>query len=401
MTDAPVHDPETSPAARAVPRRKVLVASIAGGVAACGLVALLVVTHASKASKGTAESDRDVPHREGKTLVISQAYIKRNGIKTVVVSRQPLTPAIRVVGTATFDPSHVAAIGTRLRGFVRRTMKYEGDQVTEGEALAEIESAELGQAQATVAATKAQTEAAEINAKRESALLDKNLTTAREAEVAGTTLATQKAVLGAAEQRVRALGGADKGPLGVYILRAPIAGSVVERHLSPGQSVDANTVAYRVANLSHLWIELAVSEQIVGAVRRGDEVEVASVSDEGRKIKGTVAHVGEVIDLTTRSADVRIAVDNDKRALRPGQSVFATIHASGPEHEALLVPQSAVVYVDGKPTVFVAHTPTRIMPQVVKLGGQDQTRIEIVDGVTEKQEVVSEGVFYLKAELFR
>jgi cobalt-zinc-cadmium efflux system membrane fusion protein len=398
--DVPAETPESPPVAASPRRRKVIVASVAA-VAAAGLVAVLVVAQASKASKAPAESERDVPHREGKTLVISQAYIKRNGIQTVPVQKLPLTPTIKVTGTATFDPAHVAAIGTRLRGFVRRTLKYEGDEVKEGDALAEIESAELGEAQATVAATRAQAEAAEINAKREKALLDKNLTTAREAEVADTTLSTNKAVLGAAEQRVRALGGGPQSPFGVYVLRAPISGSVVERHLSPGQSVDSNAVAYRVANLSHLWIELSVSEQVVGAVRRGDKVEVVSVSDTNRKIKGTVAHVGEVIDLTTRSADVRVAVENEGRALLPGQSVFATIDASGPRHEALLVPQSSVVYVDGKPTVFIAHAPTRIMPQVVKLGGQDQTHVEILEGVSENQHVVSEGVFYLKAELFR
>jgi hypothetical protein len=59
------------------------------------------------------------------------------------------------------------------------------------------------------------------------------------------------------------------------------------------------------------------------------------------------------------------------------------------------------VYVDGKPTVFIAHAPTRMMPQVVKLGPQDEKHVEIVEGVNEGQEVVSEGVFYLKAELFR
>jgi cobalt-zinc-cadmium efflux system membrane fusion protein len=378
--------------------RTVAVAVAVVVVAVAGVSALRLF---SSAPKGAVESERDVPHREGKTLVVSAAYLKRAGIQTVPVGKRLLTPTIRVVGTATFDPAHVAAVGTRVRGFVRRTLKFEGDAVKAGDVLAEIESAELGEAQATVSSTKAQTDAAQINADRERSLLDKNLTTARESEVADSTMKTQKAVLGAAEQRVRALGGASDSPFGVFVLRAPIAGSVVERHLSPGQSVDSNAVAYRVADLSHLWVELSVSEQSVGAVRPGDKVEVTSVSDTGKKIVGVVAHCGEVIDLATRSADVRVAVDNESHALLPGQSVFATIDASGPRHEALLVPQSAVVYVDGKPTVFVAHAATRMMPQVVKLGGQDQTHIEILDGVTEGQIVVTEGAFYLKAELFR
>lgn len=382
------------------PRRRKLVIGIGLGVAAAALVGVLV-SQRSHATPGAAEPSRDVPRREGKTLVVSQAYLARAGIKTQAVQRQPLTPSFKVVGTVTFDPAHVAAVGARVRGFVRRTMKYEGDQVKAGEALAEIESAELGEAQANVAVTKAQTEAAAINAKRETDLLDRNLTTAREAEVAGTALVSSQVFLGAAEQRVRVLGGGADGSFGVYVLKAPIAGAVVERHLSPGQTVDTNTFAYRVADISHLWVELSVSEQMVGAVRLGDLVEVTAVSASDKKIKGTVTHVGEVIDLATRSADVRIAIDNSSRVLRPGQSVFATIDATGPRHQALLVPQASVVYVDGKPTVFVAHAPTRVMPQVVKLGGEDSTQVEILDGVSEGQQVVVEGAFYLKAELFR
>ncbi|WP_169928116.1 efflux RND transporter periplasmic adaptor subunit [Labilithrix luteola] len=373
---------------------------VAGLVAAVAIGGGAYAMTSHKAHAPTAESVRDVPQREGNAIVFSDAFAKRAGVKIDSVRRAPLVPTIRVVGTVTFDPARVAAVGTRLRGVVRKTAKYEGDEVKVGDVLTEIDSAELGEAQATLLTNRAQAEAAEVNAKREKSLLDRQLTTAREAEVADTTLRSQSAMLSASEQRVRALGG-NTGPFGVHILKSPIAGHVVERHVQPGQAVEANVTAYKIADLSRLWIELAVTEQSLGAVRRGDRVSVAPVSDPTKAIIGRVGHVGEVIDLSTRTADVRIEVDNTERLLRVGQSVFATIDASGPAHEALLVPRDAVVFVDGKPTAFRAESTTRVVPIALRLGAANESDVEILEGLGEHDKVVSGGAFYLKSELFR
>lgn len=361
--------------------------------------AYAALTH--KAGPVTRAVPRDVPTREGSEIVFSNAFAQRADIKTERVRRAALVPSIRVVGTVNFDPARVAAVGTRLRGVVSRTAKYEGDEVKAGEVLAEVDSAELGEAQAGVLTNKAQVEAAQVNATRERSLLDRQLTTAREAEVADLTLRLQNAMLSASEQRVRALGGDRGGPFGVHVLKAPIAGTVVFRHVEPGQAVEANVTAYKIADLSRLWIELAVTEQNLTAVRHGDRVSVAPVSDPTKTIIGKVAHVGEVIDLSTRTADVRVEVDNTGHLLRVGQSVFATIDASGPAHEALMVKRDAVIFVDGKPTVFRAATSTRVVPVPVRLGSSNETDVEILEGVGEGDTVVTSGAFYLKSELFR
>lgn len=391
--DAPAPPPPVSAGRKVWFGVAVVTVLVAGG-------AYAFLTHKSGAVAETA-SVRDVPTREGGAIVFSEAFAKRAEIKTGAVRRAPLVPTIRVVGTANFDPGRVAAVGTRLRGVVRRTSKYEGDEVKKGEVLAEVDSAELGEAQAGLVTNRAQAEAAKVNATREKNLLDRQLTTAREAEVAALTLQSQTAMLSASEQRVRALGGGHGGPFGVHVLKAPISGTVVMRSVEPGQAVQANVTAYKIADLSRLWIELSVTEHSLTAVRMDDRVEVAPVSDPSKTIIGKVAHVGEVIDLSTRTADVRVEVDNAGHVLRVGQSVFATIDASGPAHEALMVHRDAVIFVDGKPTVFRAETPTRVVPVPVKLGTSNESDVEILEGVGEGDVVVTSGAFYLKSELFR
>jgi len=363
---------------------------------------------ATAASSGSHAIIRDVPRLEGNVIVFTPAFRQRANLGFTKVERSSFKATVRVVGTVALNPSHVAAVGTRLRGTVRRTFKFEGDSVAAGDSLAEIESAELGEAQAGIAQAEATFQAAEIHARREKDLLERSLTTARESEVAQTELATNRASLQAAQQRVRALGGGGTaGNFGVHVLRAPLAGHVIERHLSPGQSVDVAGVGYKIADLAHLWVELSIFERDLGSVHVGDDVEIVPVGGANQenavKIPGKVAHVGELIDPRTRSTDVRIAVDHPKVHLRPGQSVEATIVGETRPRDALLIPHSSVVYVDGKVTVFVAENgdETRVRATNIRLGASDGTQHEVLEGLTPGQLVASGGVFALKSELFR
>jgi len=340
-----------------------------------------------------------VPHIEGDAIVFSPAFSERAGIVFGKIEPMSFKATLRVVGTVDFNPSYVAAIGTRVRGTVRRTFKYDGDAVAADEPLAEIESAELGEAQAAVAQSEAVLQSAETNAHREENLLEKSLTTAREAEVAQAELTTMRAGLQASIQRVQAFGGG--GGFGIYVLRSPLAGDVVECHLSAGQSVDGSVVGYKVANLAHLWVELSAFEKDLDVVHIGDDVDIRPLSDPNEVLAGKVAHVGEVIDPVSRSAEVRIAVDNPRVALRPGQFVEATITSGTASRAALLVPRAAIVLVDGKTTVFIADGPTRVRAVQVLLGGSDATRREVVEGIGPGQEVAIAGVFALKSELYR
>lgn len=348
----------------------------------------------------------DVPRVDADRIVFSSAFAQRINLQRVAVRRAPLTPVLSVVGTVAFNPEHMAAVGTRLRGLVRSVHKFEGDVVDKGELLAAVDSAELGEAQAAVTSLEAELRAAEINAEREKELKDRQLSTAREFEVAQAELAKYKALVHAARQRVAALGSSADGQgvigLGRHAIRSPIKGTIISRHISTGQSVEADLIAFRVADLDQLWVELAVFEQNLGAVHVGDPVVLSPVAQPEQRIEGRVAHIGAQIDSETRSADVRIDIDNKARQLRPGQAVTAEIESSkGAQRPVLLVPHPAVTVVDGQPTVFVSDTPTSVRAVPVELGATNGEEQQIISGIQEGQFVVSSGVFALKSELFR
>jgi cobalt-zinc-cadmium efflux system membrane fusion protein len=348
-----------------------------------------------------AEAKRDVPWQDGKFIRYSPAFAQRAKLEFAAVETAGLTPVVNVTGTVSFDPQMVAAVGARITGRVRRIGKFPGDPVKTGEMLAELESAELGQAQAAVLSARAHVEAANANEKREAALAEARVSAARDAELAKATALAARAELHAAEQRVRALGGDVSGEIGVLYVTSPITGKVVESKVSRGQSVEPSHTLFRVADVTRVWIELAVFERELGHVRTGDPVEISPQTNQSVVLKGKVAHVGDVIDLETRSGDVRVVVENNDGSLRPGQSVVARIHTKTTPTAVVLLPRDAVTSVDGKPTVFVQHDDTSVEPRAVTTGGKDGARVEITTGIKSGEKVAVSGVFALKSELFR
>jgi cobalt-zinc-cadmium efflux system membrane fusion protein len=380
--------------------RRASLALLAAAVAVAGFFVYRSYSR-QPANAEASPSKRDVPYLDGKWIRYSADFAKRAEISFATAEKSSFAPLVSVTGTVTFDAERMAAVGARISGRVRRILKLEGESIQANEALAEIESAELGEAQAALVAARAHAEAATANEKREKELADERISARREAELAAANAVAARADLVAAEQKVRALGGSTEGAAGILLLRSPIAGKVIERNVSRGQSVEATHTAFRVADLSRLWVQLAVFERQLSAIRPNDPVDILPQGESARNVTGSIAHIGDVIDLETRTAPVRVVVDNAEALLRPGQSVLAKIHTSSPAATSLLLPRAAVTSVDGKPTVFVSHDALSVEPRTVVVGGQDAEHVEILSGIEPGEKVATAGVFALKSEIFR
>jgi cobalt-zinc-cadmium efflux system membrane fusion protein len=372
--------------------------------AALVAAAVAVVFVVRGQSREEAEPPRDVPTYDGHTIAFSPTFAQRAGVELAPAELGQLAPVVNVTGTVAFDPEKVAVVSARIAGRARSVLVFPGDRVKAGDPLAVFESAELGHAQADLLAARAHAEAARMNAARERQLADVRVSGARDAELAKASSEAAVAELSAAEQRVRALGGdraGASGELGVVTVTSPIAGKVVESHVSRGQSVEPSAMLFRVADLSRLWVELAVFERELARIHAEDAVEISPQTNSQVTLSGKVAHVGDVINLETRSGEVRVVVDNREGQLRPGQSISARIHIQRAGMPVITLPREAVTTVDGKPTVFVARSPTSVEPRTVVVGAQDGVRVEITTGLTAGDKVAVRGVFALKSEIFR
>ncbi len=334
----------------------------------------------------------------------------KNAIELATVRPTRLASDLQLVGTVGFHEDRYAVVGPLVAGRVSRLVAGVGDRVRRGDVIAEIESAEVGQARAELLAAKARLSAAEANLRRESDLADRKISSERERELAQAQAATEQANVRAALMRLRAIGLAqsdvdrqaahDTG--GVVRMRAPIAGTVIERKVTLGQAVERATDAFAIADASRVWVSLDLYEKDLFRVAPGQTVDVTTESRPGETFRGVVGFIVPVVDPATRTAKVRLELDNPHGRLQAGQLVTARLPAqtSGTAPEVLAVPRSAIEQIEGRTVVFV-ETAGGFERRNVLTGRSGGDQVEIRDGLTPGERVAARGAFLLKSELLR
>jgi len=343
----------------------------------------------------------ELPFFEDGVIKLPEVFAEKAALQSSVVEMTEVSPVVHVTGVLEFDELRIAEVGSRISGRVKEVKVIEGTKVETGDILATLDSAELGKAQAEISAVVAKAELAERDKERKRRLLQEGIASQRAADLASAEVSVASAELRAAKQRVQALGGADKGALGVMSLTSPIEGDVVRVRVFRGQAVEPSYTAFTIADRSTLWVRLSVFEGEVINIRVGDSVEISSQVTPDEVLTGTVTFVSTVLDPVTRSAEVRVVVPNEAGKLRVGQAVNARIRPSAARKQALAIPRKAMVQVDGKPTVFVEVGERAVMPRTVEIGAQGPDLVEIRKGLEPGERIITEGVFALKSELFR
>lgn len=336
----------------------------------------------------------------------------RNPLQLATVTRTRLAHDIEVVGSVSYDANHFARVGPLIVGRIVNVQVALGEKVRAGQVLAELESAEVGQAAAAYLTAQAATGAARANLRRERELADRRVSSERERELAQAQAAADEASLAASIQRLRTLGlrpedirDLDRsGARPIHVpLVSPLNGSVLTRLVSIGQSVQPATDAFTVANLDRLWILLDIFEKDLPSVYVGQKVDVRTEVYPGRTFPAQVAHVGQIIDEKTRTTPVRIQFDNTSGQFRPGQFVSATLLGDPAHsvHEALSVPRSAVFSIEGKSMLFVCSENSGFVKRRIELGASGGGMVEVRSGLQAGEQVVVDGAFLLKSELLR
>ncbi|MCA8961717.1 MAG: efflux RND transporter periplasmic adaptor subunit, partial [Planctomycetes bacterium] len=207
---------------------------------------------------------------------------------------------------------------------------------------------------------------------------------------------------GLSDEKIRSLEPGQRGASTLPV-RAPIAGRVVEKHVTVGELVTPSESLFTIADLGHVWIWIDVYERDLAKVHEGDDVEVRVDAFPDRVFAGEITYLSSEVAPETRTVRARIDVGNSERQLRPG--MFAKVrltdpHASGGV-ESLVVPTSAVVRSGERELVFLPEGEARFRAQPIDAGRREGEWVEVVSGLDPGAEVVTEGAFFLKSELAR
>ena len=310
------------------------------------------------------------------------------------------TTGIPVTGTITYDANRVSHIGPRIDGRIVRLAADVGQRVGAGQALAILESAEVGQVRADEHEAEALVQIARENYQRERRLEDQGISSRKELLDAEAELRREEAALISARERLRVLG-AGNGDGGTYALTSPFAGVVVARDASLGEMTTPSDQIFTVANLARLWIELDVYERDLSRIAQGQTVDISTAAYPGRNFPGRIVYVSDVLDPEKRTVRARVEIPNDAGALKPGMFATALIQVGGGGAAVVVVPQEAVQEVEGQQSVFVpGDRPGEFRVRAVQVGEPAENgRVVILSGLKPGERIVTSGAFALRSEL--
>lgn len=204
----------------------------------------------------------------------------------------------------------------------------------------------------------------------------------------------------AAVDTIRLLGGVPGGG-NVVAVTAPLGGRVTERAVTLGETVTPEKSLYTVTGMGTVWVQLAVSQGDLPAVKIGQPVSITSDSAPDHPFNGVVSSIGDLVDETTRTVRVRAVIQNMGGRLKPQTFVRATLRTGG-SVKALAVPVDAVQTYEGKPVVFVAAEHAgEFLPKEVETGATEGGLTVITSGIAPGDRVVTRGAFTVKAQAMK
>jgi cobalt-zinc-cadmium efflux system membrane fusion protein len=233
-----------------------------------------------------------------------------------------------------------------------------GQRVQKGDALAVIESPDIGTAVSDVHKAEASMIAAEHDLKRKKQLFEEKAGPAADVESATDTYRKAKAELERARQKESLLRVANSDAVTQrYTLPSPVDGEVLMRNINPGTEIQgqysggANQELFTIGELDHVWVLADLYEMDLARVHVGSPATVSVVAYPGKVFQGKVDWVSGSLDPNMRTAKVRLAFDNPDKLLRP--MMYATVQVSVDQEKALAIPRNALLRLGDSKVVFI------------------------------------------------
>jgi len=271
------------------------------------------------------------------------------------VEQRPTVDELQVTGVVTPDVNRAVPVLSLAGGRAVDIRVKLGDEVTKGQVLLVINSPDVSQAFADYEKFQADEVFARQQLTRAQDLYDKGAFAHQELEAAQNAEQKAQVDVRTAKQRISVLGADLSNPSPLVSLRAPISGALVEQNVTGGagvRSLDNSPNLFTIADLSKVWVLCDVYENVLHRVHLGDSAEVRLNAFPDRVFAGRVGNISTVLDLSTRTAKVRLELANSGGLMRAGMFATATFR-SRTEQLRPMVPTTAIMRLHDKDWVFV------------------------------------------------
>ena len=366
------------------------------------LTAVVAAAFGGCSGKPNADAAPPITNATNVTLTAEQ----QQHIHVYRVEPSEFHKTVEATGTVDFDQDQATTVLAPFSGPVSQLMVSLGQQVSAAQPLARVQSPDfataIGNYRKTLAAAKAARQLADLDQK----LLSRHGVSQKEADQAESDAIGAESDRDAARQQlvalqvdpetIKAIEGGKPAAQGDGIIRAPIAGTVVEKLITPGQLLQSGTTpCFTVADLSRVWVMTHLFAPDLAGISAGDPAEInIGLSTNG--LPGKVDNISALVDPDTRSVVVRVVADNPEQVLKKNMYVRVEIQAQHAS-KGLLVPVSAILRdSENLPFVFLAQADNSFARQPVTLGARVEERYEITSGLKTDDKVVVDGALFMQ-----
>ena len=331
---------------------------------------------------------------------------QRQKIQFYTVAPCKFHKSTETTGTVDFDNDQATSVLAPFGGPVAKLLVNPGDQVKAGDPLAEVDSPDFAAAISAYRKTLATAQTLRRVADMDKDLIQHNGVAQREEEQAQTDAANAEADRDAALQTlvslnldpqvIKDLQAGRPGSRPGGRINSPIAGTVVEKLITPGELLTAGTTpCFTVADLSRVWVMTQIFGSDLASVSLGDAAEIETGIATNR-FSGTVDNISALVDPGTRSVMVRVVVENPGDFLKKQMYVRVKIQARR-ESTGLLVPVAAVLRDDvNLPFVYVVQPDGSFARRHVTLGYRAGDQYDIPDGLQAGDQIVVDGAIFVQ-----
>jgi Cu(I)/Ag(I) efflux system membrane fusion protein len=317
-------------------------------------------------------------------------------IRVAPVERGQAAKIIRMVGSIAYDQTKVADLNSKVKGWVQKLyVDKPGQPVKAGEPLMALYSPDLYSAQQEYLLAYQETHGSS-KATGLSTQMRKFSAANRNAETSLLKAARKRLELwDISEAQIKALeeSGTAKETLE---LTAPMTGVVAEKNVLPGQMINPGMLLYRVADLSDVWLDAEVYEYEVPLIKVGQKASISVDAYPDKTFDGVVAFIYPYLQSKTRTARVRLVLQNPDELLKPG--MYANVTISSGLGDQVMVPASAVFDTGKHQYVFVQAEKGVFAPKEIELGAKSGDRVVVSKGLKGDEQVVIDGNFLLDSE---
>lgn len=299
-------------------------------------------------------------------------------VTTEVVQPREFSDSLRALGTV--RAREAVTITAKVSETVQQVHFDSGATVARGMPLVTLSGQ---QQQAALSEAQATANEADRLYRRQSDLAAQQL-------IARASLDAQRATRDAANARVAQI----RAQLGDRVIRAPFAGVLGIRKVSPGALVTPGTAIATLDDIARVYVDFPLPESDLALAGVGQSVTGTSASWAGRSFDGTVSAIDPRIDAASRALSVRADFANPDQALRPGMLVEVSLHRAA--RQALLLPEIAVVQVGDKTFVWRVDAQGKVAQADVKIGVRRDGMAEVVSGLSAGDRIVVEGTGKLR-----